>query len=84
MDLPARARSSPEKFSNPQLLDLAGNAFNGFVCLAVIMTAMATTPWDCLGDTCCVTQAGEGEGEEEGEEESACSSSDLSSICDLT
>jgi hypothetical protein len=35
-------------FSNVQLIDLAGNAFNGFVCLAVVIAVVGCTPWALL------------------------------------
>ena len=39
-------RRSPRKFTTTELVDLAGNAFNGFVCIALLAALFGAVKWD--------------------------------------
>jgi hypothetical protein len=56
---------NPSKWINSQKIDLAGNAFCGYVCTALCMTLMGTVDWDVALSAKSVGVDGEGEEEEE-------------------
>ena len=70
-------KGHPNIFPDSQLIDLAGNAFNGYVCLAVCSSLFGTCDLGAaivVQDACLNAGHQGGEACEEEEEESAVSS----------